>query len=133
MLTGRSDQLDNGPSLFSIAFSDAWDWSAFYDEAGNYTPNSLEQVLRDHRPDDRTWAAIPNALERLAGWYKHGEEEMFARDVGTLFGGLKDRFSEPDALRADTFPKPAHIWVYVNAGDMPAYMIGVDLDANIHH
>ncbi|MDY7041453.1 MAG: RHS repeat-associated core domain-containing protein [Chloroflexota bacterium] len=133
---GRSPEwYDISIRLFSIAFPDEWDWSAFYDTTGNYIEGSLGKVFREEMPKDYSWADIPDALERLAGWYNTGEEELFTRDIGTLFGGLKDRFDEPSAWQAISFAgNPAHVWVYVNPEGLHPLMVGTsDQDANIHH
>jgi hypothetical protein len=77
---------------------------------------------------------MPDALQRLAGWYDDGEERLFARDIGTLFGGLKNRFEEPSAWQAISFEdNPAHVWAYVSERGVQSFMRGVDRDANIHH
>jgi len=120
--------------LFSIAFPDEWDWHAFYNDDGTYKQGSIEKVFRDARPQDRSWSDVPDALERLAGWYKTGEEGLFTRDVGSLFGGLKNRFEEQSTWAAISYEgNPAHVWVYVSQGNIPSFLVGVDKDANIHH
>ena len=120
--------------LFSIAFPNEWDSSAFYDAQGNYVEGSLEKVFVEDLPADRSWAAIPDALERMAGWYTDQERSEFNRDVGALFGGLPDRFDEPSTFRAVRHPNnPVHTWVNVHSGGAPSYVLGDDTDANIHH
>ena len=121
--------------LFSIAFPGEWDWSAFYDADGNYVQGSLEVVFRDQRPANRSWNDIPGALERLAGWYKTGEEGMFTRDIGSLFGGLANRFEASEVWPAvsDT-QNPIRVWVYLGQEGLPPTLTGTsDRDANVHH
>jgi len=131
--------------LFSIAFPEEWDWSAFYMSDGTYIEASLEKVLRDERSSGRNWASMPDILERLAGWYTKKETDAFVRDVGTLFGGLPDRFSEPSRNKAVTgcntgllcdSPSrlPAHVWAYMGPEGLPQHLTGTsDEDANVHH
>jgi hypothetical protein len=121
--------------LFSIAFPEEWDYSAFYDADGNYIPGSLERVFVDKRPDTRTWEQMPEALERLAGWYEPGEEGMFTRDIGSLFGGLANRFEVADTWDAVSDEhNPVRVWVYLGRSGLPSSLTGViDRDANVHH
>jgi RHS repeat-associated protein len=121
--------------LFSIAFPDEWDVVDFYDKDNNFIPGSLERKFRDSQPADRSWAKVPGALQRLASWYKDGEEAMFTRDVGSLFGGLPNRSEEHDTWKAISDSKnPIRVWVYVSRGGISPAMEGTsDKDANIHH
>ena len=125
--------------LFSIAFPDEWDWSRFYTSDGSYIDGSLEtvlreDVLRDERPVDRYWADVPQALENLAGYYDEGEESLLTRDIGTLFGGLPDRFEASAWSAVSDRDNPTHVWVYVNPEGLPLWLTGdSDKDANIHH
>ena len=121
--------------LFSIAFPEEWNHSDFYDADNNYIQGSLERVFRNQRPASRTWEGMPVALERLAGWYGAGEEGMFTRDIGSLFGGLANRIDIPgtwDAVSDEH--NPVHTWVYVGREGLPLSLTGVaDDDANVHH
>ncbi len=121
--------------LFSIAFPDEWDWSAFYDARGGYIPGSLERVFVVERPIERTWEDMPGALERLAGWYGRGENGLYTRDIGSLFGGLPNRFETPSAWSAvSDANNPIRVWVYLSSAGLPPYLMGTsDLDANVHH
>jgi len=130
--------------LFSISFPGEWNWSNFYNSDGSYIEGSLERFLRDQRPSDRTWASMPGAMERLAGWYEADETEMFVRDMGTLFAGLPDRFDSSMHVAVtgcqegyscdDRLPLPTHIWVYLGPEGLPVYLTGArDEDANVHH
>ena len=121
--------------LFSIAFPGQWNWNRFYDEQGNYIAGSLESVFRDNRPADWTWSDVPVALERMTGWYNPGEEGLYTRDIGSLFGGLPNRLETPHTWEAVSHPgNPIRVWVYVSRAGLPARLMGTsDLDANIHH
>jgi RHS repeat-associated protein len=120
--------------LFSIAFPEEWNSDAFYDENGEYRPGSLEIVFNAERPEDRTWEDMPGALGNLSGWYADGEEQLFTRDIGTLFGGLKNRIEEPNAWNAISYENnPARVWVYLNSEGLHSSMLGRDPDANVHH
>ena len=120
--------------MFSIAFPDEWDWSTFYADDGSYIEGSIERVFRDERPTDRSWADIPQALENLAGHYDKDEQRLLTRDIGTLFGGLPDRFQASTWEAVSDRNNPTHIWVYVNSEGLPLWLTGdSDDDANIHH
>jgi hypothetical protein len=121
--------------LFSIAFPGEWNHSDFYDADNNYIQGSIERVFVDNRPDDRTWEAMPEALQRLAGWYEPGEEGLFTRDIGSLFGGLANRLDSPGTWDAvSDRHNPVHTWVYVGTEGLPLSLTGVaDADANVHH
>jgi hypothetical protein len=95
----------------------------------------LERVFVDKRPDTRTWEQMPEALERLAGWYEPGEEGMFTRDIGSLFGGLANRFEVADTWDAVSDEhNPVRVWVYLGRSGLPSSLTGViDRDANVHH
>jgi hypothetical protein len=69
----------------------------------------------------------------MAAWYGPGKMEEFVRDIGTLFGGLKNRFEEPSMYNAATWPEnPAREWAYLDkAGLDPIYT--ADLGASVHH
>jgi len=120
--------------LFSIAYPEEWNPSVFYDKDGQYIHGSLEKVFRDSRPQGRTWDTVPDALERLARFYKPGEESLFTRDIGSLFGGLLNRFEQPDAWSAISDARnPVRVWVEVGPGNMDRNLLGNDRDSNIHH
>ena len=121
--------------LFSIAFPGEWNWSVFYDADGNYVQGNLESVFRDNRPANWSWNDMPSALERLTGWYKAGEEGMFTRDIGSLFGGLANRLEAPNAWPAvSNAGNPIRTWVYFDRQGLPASFMGTsDDDANVHH
>lgn len=121
--------------LFSIAFPNEWDWSAFYDAEGNYIQGSLENVFRDNRPANWSWQDMPGSLQHLAGWYKTGEEGLYTRDIGSLFGGLPNRFEAPGAWSAvSNQHNPVRVWVYLSRAGLPSYLVGTsDPDANVHH
>jgi len=77
---------------------------------------------------------MTGALQQLAAYYNDDEVRQFARDIGTLFGGLPDRFDEPDTWPAISQPPlPRHVWAYLRREGMPGALMGVDLDANVHH
>ncbi len=71
----------------------------------------------------------------MAGWYNAGEETLFTRDIGSLFGGLANRIETPNTWEAISNPtNPIRTWVYVSRTGLPARMMGQsDRDANIHH
>jgi len=135
--------------LFSIAFPDEWNDeygnNFFYNEDGTYREGSMEDAFKEYIPADRSWAAMPDALERLAGWYKEGETSLLVRDIGSLFGGLPDRFNVSSMRTAATgcengytcdngMQLPAHIWVGVNPEGLNSALVGnSDWDANVHH
>ena len=61
------------------------------------------------------------------------------RDIGSLFGGLPDRFSQPsgwDAVYTD-LPDLMHHWAGLSPDGAEEYfgvdLIGIDWDANVHH
>jgi hypothetical protein len=79
---------------------------------------------------------VDDALARLAQMYgnSYTESAAFSRDVGTLFGGLMNRFETPNALRAITYElNPAREWVRVGPAGLDPALIGTDSDNNIHH
>jgi len=122
--------------LFSIAFPDEWDFSRFYDSHGNYISESINRVFEDK--SKRAWADVPDALQRLAGWYENGEEQLFIRDIGSLFGGLLNRFEQPDSWNAVSDERnPVRVWVYVGANGISPALSGAlgnpDRDNNVHH
>jgi RHS repeat-associated protein len=122
--------------LFSIAFPNEWNWSAFYNSDGSYIQGSLENVFRDQRPANWSWQDMPGALECLAGWYKTGEEEFYTRDIGSLFAGLIDRMEAPAARHAiyNGGRGSAHVWVYLDRNGLSSSLTGTaDDDANVHH
>jgi RHS repeat-associated protein len=121
--------------LFSLAFPDWFKWSDFYDENNNYIKGSIDAVFRIGGPEKWSWNDIPSALSRLASWYKPGEKPLFDRDVGTLFGGLANRFEQPNPYLAfSNSANPIRAWVAVSQGSMPRFLTGTsDTDANIHH
>lgn len=129
--------------LFSIAFPDEWDWSAFYDDNGYLSDYQNFEHIMANPPDSRSWEIMPDALNRLAEHYKWNESEEFARDIGTLFAGLPDRFSASmnEAVTGCSIgfqcenraPLPAHAWAYVQSTGMPSRLTGSDPDYNVHH
>jgi hypothetical protein len=130
--------------LFSIAFPEEWNWSSFYDDNGNLRSyDVLDQILRNPA-DGRDWSSMPDVLVRLAGWYEDDETEAFVRDIGTLFGGLADRFDAEmnyavtgchDGLFCeDRATLPVHVWAYLKPDGMSKWYTGEsDGDANVHH
>ncbi len=111
-----------------------WDWSVFYDSDGNYIGGSIERVFRDERPADRSWEQIPQVLAGMAGWYKEDEGRLFARDIGTLFAGLKDRLAASSWEAISHRDNPVQPWVYVSSDGLSTWLTGTsDRDANIHH
>jgi len=121
--------------LFSLAFPDQWNWSSFYDKEGNYISGSIENVFRDNRPVDWNWNDVPGALEKMSGWYKAGEEGLFTRDIGSLFGGLTNRFETPETWGAvSNRNNPIRTWVYLDRDGLSSSLMGTsDDDANVHH
>jgi len=121
--------------LFSVTFPEEWDPGTFYDAQGNYIQGSLEQQFRDNRPADWTWDDMPDVLQRLGSCYNRGEEELYTRDIGTLFGGLPTRFESPDTWAAVSNPaNPVRVWVYLSPGGLSPSLVGTsDRDANVHH
>ncbi len=120
--------------LFSLAYPDEYEAANFYNLDGTFKQGSLERVFRESRPEERSWTTVPDALVRLEASYQPGEELMFTRDIGTLFGGLKNRIEEPSTWSAISFSRnPARAWVEVTPGNLSPELIGVDRDANIHH
>ncbi len=120
--------------LFSIAYPDEWDWSAFYEANGDYIEGSIERVFRDEKPTGRSWEGIPQALENMAGWYEKGENGLLTRDIGTLFGGLQDRLTASAWESISHRNNPVQPWVYVSSEGLPTWLTGTsDRDANIHH
>jgi len=131
--------------LFSIAFPEEWDWGAFYDNNGYLRSPEILRDIMTHPPSSRSWAAMPDALTRLSAYYAWNESEMFARDIGTLFGGLPDRASHsmnfavtgcervPAPICSSPTILPAQDWAYLQPAGMPSYLRGDDADSNVHH
>jgi hypothetical protein len=127
--------------LFSIAFPEEWDWSAFYDSNGNLTADF--EAIMTNPPSSRNWANMEDALTRLSAYYSWNESAIFARDIGTLFAGLPDRSSSGTnfavtgcvlgPICSDPADIPAHIWAYLQPTGMPERLRGGDGDANVHH
>jgi RHS repeat-associated protein len=138
------DWYDRLIRLFSIAFPDEWDWGAFYNSDGTLRGfEQLEDMMRN-TPASRNWANLPDALVNLAGWYNSNETEAFVRDIGSLFGGLPNRFEATtnqavtgcaEGLTCeDPATLPAHVWAHLQATGMPTILTGYsDADANVHH
>ncbi|MEA3337336.1 MAG: hypothetical protein U9R25_15665 [Chloroflexota bacterium] len=80
-----------------------------------------------------------SSLERLAGWYKNGEEEFYTRDIGSLFSGLPNRFEAPNAWSAiSNKHNPVRVWVYLALEGLDPALSGAmyeghDPDSNVHH
>ena len=130
---------DRLPRLLSIAFPDDYDHDLFYDSAGRLrlSDRELQHVLGTFL--GRTWDEMLPTLQRLSGWYEAGEEWMFMRDIGSLFGGLPDRFDQPSwraAVHGD-MPDAQHHWVGLSSSGASEYfgldLVGEDWDANVHH
>ena len=116
--------------LFSLAFPDEWDYSAFYNSQGNLRPDWTQSV--ETASTARSWDIFPDALQRLAGSYELGERDLFVRDVGTLFHGAPTRFEEADNLAAVT-SQQVRSHVFLSAGSFEQRLIGTDGDGNVHH
>jgi hypothetical protein len=121
--------------LFSLAFPYNYSWETFYNDDGTYKEGNLQKILVDNGPANWSWTDMPEALSNLATWYKRGEELQFARDVGSLFGGLPNRFETPSAIVAfSNKNNPIRTWVNISQGDMPGNLTGnSDSDNNVHH
>ncbi len=131
--------------LFSIAFPEEWDWGAFYDNNGYLRSPEILRNIMMHPPSSRSWAAMPDALTRLSTYYAWNESDMFARDIGTLFGGLPDRASHgmnfavtgceriPAPICNSPTTLPAQDWAYLQPAGIPSYLRGDDADSNVHH
>jgi hypothetical protein len=132
---GRSPEwYDRLIRLFSIAFPEEWDWSAFYDSEG-YVRDGFEEIFMNPG-SSRSWANMSTILERLSNWYTKDEEVAFVRDVGTLFGGLYDRFDEPNMWEAIWTPPPVsdeHPWAYLNPYGMASIYLDDNPDSNARH
>jgi len=117
--------------LFSIAFPDEWNWSAFYTPDGQLREGAVNRVF-SRAPVGRSWASVPGATERLAGWYNQNETEAFVRDIGSLFAGLRNRFEEPNGWNAITAGWVRDsVWV-LREGLQPE-LVGTDQTGNVHH
>jgi len=129
--------------LFSIAFPEEWEWSAFYDSNGYLRGYETLQNIMTTPSSSRSWANMDEALTRMSAYYNWNESEMFARDIGTLFAGLPDRFSGnmnyavigcTQGFRcSNRQPLPAQVWAYLQPDGMPSYLRGDDPDSNVHH
>ncbi len=132
--------------LFSLAFPEEWAWDAFYNPDGTLISFDVLRDILTTPPNSRSWDSLPDALARLATYYESDERELFVRDVGTLFGGLPDRFQtsfhqaitgcsgEFTYFCEDPLALPSHVWAYVQPGSMPYDLTGsADADANVHH
>jgi len=124
--------------LFSLAFYDEFmalgGWS-YFETGGALDKTALGQALMD-LGSGRDWAHMDTALANLAQWYKPDERYQFVRDIGTLFGGLEDRFHQASTKIAagvqPFFQRFTHVWV--GKAGLPEYLTGnTDPDANIHH
>ncbi|CAG1007425.1 partial tRNA(Glu)-specific nuclease WapA, partial [Anaerolineales bacterium] len=122
--------------LFSIAFPDEWNdngWQKFYNPDGSLRPDDVIHDVLVNGPANRDWSKMPDALAALAGYYKPDESEKYVRDIGSLFGGLPDRFDEPSIAKATTErPLPRHHWAYLSRSGIPAWFSN-DADGNVHH
>jgi RHS repeat-associated protein len=120
--------------LFSIAFPDEWSsstWNALYAADGQLRDGAIEDLFHGP-PEGRDWAGMPDALEHMAGWYNEGETAEFIRDIGTLFGGLGDRF-ESNSLQAITGGRPHGVSVWIGREGLPDELLGGDATGNVHH
>ncbi len=119
--------------LFSIAFPDEWNWSAFYSENGEIKSGAIRDIFHTI-PQNRNWANMPEATKRLAAWYNQDETEAFIRDIGFLFAGLPHRFEEENgwaAVRTGRVQGRPSVWI---GGDgLARDYRGSDLTGNVHH
>ncbi len=112
--------------LYSIAFPDEY-------AQIDFSTTTIEKVL-ENAYISTSWDDVPASLIRLSTHYDAGEEALFARDVGTLYGGLKNRLEEPSTWAAISYENnPARKWLYVSPGQFSSALTGKDPDANIHH
>jgi hypothetical protein len=125
--------------LFSIAFPKEWDWSKFYNDDGTLRVSDgtiYDGAIIFYDTSTRSWADMDDALARLARMYdsSYTESSAFARDVGSLFGGLKNRFEEPNNWSAvSDAANPVREWVRVGPTGLDPALIGTDSDNNVHH
>lgn len=70
----------------------------------------------------------------MANWYDESEGRLLARDIGTLYGGLKDRLHASGWEAISDRQNPVHAWAYVSSEGLSPWLTGTsDRDANIHH
>ncbi len=120
--------------LFSITFAEEWSsaaWNALYTPAGQLRENAIN-TLFSATPEGRSWANMPAAIGHMAGWYNEEETAEFVRDIGTLFGGLGDRFESND-LQAITRGRPHGVSVWIGREGLPEELLGTDPTGNVHH
>jgi RHS repeat-associated protein len=119
--------------LFSIAFPDEWSsdtWNALYTADGQLRAGAINTLFRG-APEGRDWASMPDVTGHMAGWYNEGETDAFIRDIGSLFGGLGNRF-ESNWLQAVT-GGVVHPSVWVGRDGLPDELLGTDPTGNVHH
>jgi hypothetical protein len=109
---------------------------AFPDEAGRLDAEAIEWVLANPK-DGRTWNVMPDALNRLAGYF-NGDTYGFVRAVGTLFGGLPSPSETgiQEAVLAEVWGERHEQWAGVAWGTVGEEWRGPpggDGDANVHH
>ena len=120
--------------LFSLAFSNEWaagGWDKFYTSDGQLRDDAIIRDVFQNAPTSRNWAGMSDALAGLAGAYETWETGNFTRDIGSLFGGMADRFNEPSALAAIRGGNANH-WVWLTEGGLPQDL-AADIDGNVHH
>ncbi len=118
--------------LFSIAFPDEWNWNDFYTSDGQIREGATSAVFTTV-PAGRNWASLPDAISRLTGWYTRRETEIFIRDIGSLFGGLRFRTEETGGWAAVRGGRARNLSVFIGPEGLPAEYRGTDRTGNVHH
>lgn len=83
-------------------------------------------------PKTRDWNNMPTATQNLAARYENNETMIFTRDIGSLFGGLGDRFDEPFHCKAIVRAQ-LHQGVQLQGAGVSPHLLDGDSDANVHH
>ena len=121
--------------LFSIAFPEEWSsgtWNALYTSSGQLRQGAIARLFSTI-PEGRSWASMPAATEHMAGWYEQDETEAFIRDIGSLFGGLQNRFEQSSGWRAIRAGRAHNVSVFVGRAGLSDELLGDDPTGNIHH
>lgn len=75
---------------------------------------------------------MPTATQNLAARYENHETMIFTRDIGSLFGGLGDRFDEPFHCKAIVRAQ-LNQGVHLQGAGISPLLLDGDGDANVHH
>jgi RHS repeat-associated protein len=121
--------------LYSIAFPEEWSngtWNALYTPDGQLRQGAVGRLFSTI-PEGRDWTSMPEATAHMAGWYRQDETEAFIRDIGSLFGGLQNRFEQSNGWRAVRAGRAHNVSVFVGRAGLSTELLGSDATGNAHH